>query len=189
MSASDATPLEGAGALGWTSEERPAGPACVFVDRDGVINERIRDGYVLEWRRFVWRPDALEALRTLSRAHLPIVVVSNQSCVGRGILSQDTLVDIMARMTARLVENGSPLTAWYCCPHAPDASCDCRKPKPGMLVRCARELEFDLSISSMIGDTDSDIAAGVAAGCATYRIEDGGAGFAETAETIARLTG
>src|SRR4029077_17473481 len=93
------------------------------------------------------------------------------SCVGRGLLAPDTLFDIMRRMTIRLAENRSPLTAWYCCPHAPDAGCDCRKPKPGMLRRAAREMGFDLSRSYMIGDTDSDVAASRAAGCTTYRVD------------------
>lgn len=162
---------EGAGAIAWRSPAQPATGACVFVDRDGVLNERNDDGYVLTWSDFRWRPDALAALATLARAGWPIVVVSNQSCVGRGLLAPEALVDIMDRMTKRLDENGSPLAAWYCCPHAPDAGCDCRKPKPGMLRRAARELGFDLAACHMVGDTETDIEAGAAAGCATHRID------------------
>jgi len=167
----------------------PASGACVFVDRDGVVNERILDGYVLTWSDFRWRPDALASLAALAKAGKPIVVVSNQSCVGRGLLGADALVDIMDRMAARLEENGSPLTAWYCCPHAPDAGCDCRKPKPGMLRRAARELGFDLAACHMIGDTESDVAAGAAAGCATHRIDPSDPrAFARVAASISALS-
>jgi D-glycero-D-manno-heptose 1,7-bisphosphate phosphatase len=162
---------EGAGAIAWRSPAPRASDACVFVDRDGVVNERILGGYVLSWNEFRWRPDALAALATLAKAGWPIVVVSNQSCVGRGLLAPKALVDIMDRMTARLEEDGSPLAAWYCCPHAPDAGCDCRKPKPGMLRRGARELGYDLASCHMIGDTESDVAAGAAAGCTTHLID------------------
>ena len=163
--------LPGADAVGWTSPSRPPGDACVFVDRDGVINERAPGGFVLTWSAFAFRPDALPALRSLAAAGRPIVVASNQSCVGRGLLARETLVDIMTRMTSALADAGVKLAAWYCCPHAPEASCDCRKPRPGMLLRAARELGFDLSRSHFIGDAGVDAAAGAAAGCPTTLID------------------
>jgi D-glycero-D-manno-heptose 1,7-bisphosphate phosphatase len=179
---------EGAGAIAWRSPVAGTGGACVFVDRDGVLNERNMNGYVLSWDEFKWRPDALRALRTLTNAGWPVVVVSNQSCVGRGLLDVETLVGMMNRMTRELEKNGSPLTAWYCCPHAPEAGCDCRKPKPGMLHRCARELSFDLARCHMIGDTETDAAAGVAAGCRTHLIDPAKSdSFARVAEAIAAL--
>lgn len=173
--AMDETPHEGRGegarAVAWTPGDRLASPVCVFVDRDGVINERIADGFVLRWADFVFRDDALEALRILRDASLPVVVISNQSCVGRGLLTLDGLEAIMRAMVDRLGGRGTPLAAWYCCPHAPGDGCDCRKPKPGMLRRAASELGIDLARSHMIGDTETDVAAGAAAGCATYRVE------------------
>ena len=176
---------EGSQAIGWTSPRPSAGGACVFIDRDGVVNERILDGYVLDWKDFRWRPDALASLRALSAAGRPIVVVSNQSCVGRGLLERSALIDIMHRMSERLEENGSPLAAWYCCPHAPGDGCDCRKPRPGMLIRAAREGGYELSRSYMIGDTQSDVDAGSAAGCSTYLIDANGANaFARAVERI-----
>lgn len=155
----------------WRSDVAALRDSCVFVDRDGVINERIVDGYVLRWADFRWRPDALSALRLLAAADVPIVVISNQSCVGRGLLSQDGLIAVMAQMQARLTSNGSPLTGWYCCPHAPDEGCDCRKPKPGMFLRAAAEFGFDLGRSHMIGDADSDTKAAEAAGCPAIQID------------------
>ncbi|HXW76785.1 MAG TPA: HAD-IIIA family hydrolase, partial [Candidatus Eremiobacteraceae bacterium] len=134
----------------------------MFVDRDGVINERIAGGYVTDWDSFRWRPDAFEALATLARARLPIVVVSNQRCVALGLLTRDDLRIIMARMTAELDLRSSPIAAWYCCPHGDEDGCDCRKPKAGMLLRAAREFGFDLGSSYLIGDTDIDAAAAIA---------------------------
>lgn len=162
---------EGSRALSWRSPLPPAGSRCVFIDRDGVLNERIADGYVLAWHDFRFRPDAFAAMEALAKANLPVVVVSNQSCVGRGLLAQRDLEQIMERMRAHLEGRGTPLYAWYCCPHAPDAGCDCRKPKPGMLRRSARESGFDLGRSYMIGDTDSDVAAGAAAGSTPILID------------------
>jgi D-glycero-D-manno-heptose 1,7-bisphosphate phosphatase len=163
--------LPGADAMAWRSGALPQKRFCVFLDRDGVINERILDGYVLRWSDFHWRPDALEAMRILTQARMPIVVTSNQSCVGRGLLGAPELEEIMRRMESRLVENGSPLTAWYCCPHAPYRGCDCRKPKPGMLLRAARDLDFDLSQSHLIGDTASDVEAAERGGCVPHLID------------------
>lgn len=161
----------GARALAWRSPHSGAAKTGVFIDRDGVVNERPGDGYVLAWEEFRFRPDAIAALRVLAEARLPAIVVSNQSCVGRGLLKQQDLVDIMDRMTQRLERENAPLAAWYCCPHAPDDGCDCRKPKPGMILRAIDEFGFDAAGSHMIGDTSSDIAAGEAAGCITHLID------------------
>lgn len=181
---------EGDRAVAWRSPAPVASGACVFIDRDGVINERPGDGFVLAWEQFRWRPDAMRAIRVLRSAGWPVVVVSNQSCVGRGLLAQDALVDIMARMTDELARAGADLTAWYCCPHAPTDGCDCRKPRPGMLRRGARELDVDLARSHMIGDTETDIMAGVAAGCAAHLIDPSDPeAFARVAESIARVSG
>lgn len=161
----------GARALAWRSPKAEASRRCVFVDRDGVINERPGDGFVLDWEAFHLRPDAVGALRALAKAGIPAIVVSNQSCVGRGLLKADALVAIMGRMTDLLDREGAPVAAWYCCPHAPDDGCDCRKPKPGMLLRAIDEFGLEAVGSHMIGDTASDVAAGEAAGCATHLID------------------
>jgi len=163
--------IPGARALAWRSPEARAATTCVFIDRDGVVNERPGDGYVLAWAEFRFRPDAIAALRVLSEAQIPAIVVSNQSCVGRGLLKSEDLIDIMHRMTEHLERDQAPLAAWYCCPHAPDDGCDCRKPKPGMLLRAIAEFGLDASASHMIGDTATDSAAGEAAGCVTHLID------------------
>jgi len=159
------------GMIAWISAQRPSRHGCVFLDRDGVINERIVGGYVLHWADFRWRPGAIAAMRALSAAGLPLVVASNQSAVGRGLMTSATLVDIMRRMTNELDSYDIPLAAWYCCPHAPDAGCTCRKPGTAMLASCARDLHVNLSRSFLIGDSPSDIEAGTAAGCTSFLVE------------------
>jgi D-glycero-D-manno-heptose 1,7-bisphosphate phosphatase len=161
----------GARALAWRAPSAHHGGTCVFVDRDGVINERPGDGFVLAWEQFRLRPDAIAALRVLAEAGIPAIVASNQSCVGRGLLSEPGLIAIMDRMTSLLEREGAPIAAWYCCPHAPDDGCDCRKPKPGMLLRALGEFALDAGRSHMIGDSGSDIAAGESAGCAAHLID------------------
>ena len=164
---------EGAAAIGWRSPDAGTVDRAVFLDRDGVINERPPDGFVLEWEAFRFRPDAVASLLALHDGGWPLIVVSNQSCVGRGLLTADALVGIMEAMTAALHDAGIPLAAWYCCPHAPGDGCDCRKPLAGMLRRAVREFGLDPARSHLIGDSDRDIEAGQAVGCITHRIDGG----------------
>ncbi|HID24181.1 MAG TPA: D-glycero-beta-D-manno-heptose 1,7-bisphosphate 7-phosphatase, partial [Planctomycetaceae bacterium] len=137
---------------------------AVFLDRDGVINEN-RSDYVKGWEEFVFLPGVFEPLRLLAQNHQAIVVVSNQSAVGRGLVSRETVVAIHRRMQAEIQRRGGRVDAIYYCPHHPDAGCDCRKPRPGLLLRAARELSIDLSRSYLIGDAVSDIEAALAVGC------------------------
>src|SRR5579864_4865240 len=171
--------------ISWRSNAPSGRSACVFVDRDGVINERIVDGYVLDWAEFRFRPDALAALRRFAAAGLPVVVVSIKKDVGRGLLTPEALVGIMRRMQERLVESGAPLLAWYCCPHTPADGCECRKPGTLMLRQCAQDFGFDLRSSYLVGDSPSDIAAGEAVGCTCFTVDPNAAGgFEAAAEAI-----
>jgi D-glycero-D-manno-heptose 1,7-bisphosphate phosphatase len=104
-----------------------------------------------------------------------LAVVSNQRGVARGLVSTATLAQIELEIQSRLREHGAEIAAFRYCPHELDAGCDCRKPAPGMLLALAGELELDLSRSWMIGDADSDVAAGRAAGCLTALIDAQGA--------------
>lgn len=135
----------------------------VFLDRDGVLCEDRAD-YVksrAEWR---WVPGALEGAAALARAGRRLVVITNQACVGKGLVAPATLEDIHARMKADLAAAGAPLAGLYVCPHAPEAGCDCRKPKPGLILQAARELEVDLAASVFVGDALRDREAALAAG-------------------------
>ncbi len=140
-------------------QKRPA----VFLDRDGVIIEN-RDDYVLSWRDVAFLPRALEALRRLSHSPYTIVIVTNQSPVGRGLLALEEAEAINRRVIARIEAAGGRVDASYLCPHHPDEGCACRKPAPGMLLRAAADLGLDLPRSYLVGDAVSDVAAAEAAG-------------------------
>lgn len=137
---------------------------AVFLDRDGVLS--VEDG------AFVTRPEdlrllagAAEAVAKLNAAGWKVVVFTNQSAVGRGLLTAETLDAIHDRLRQELAAAGAALTAVYACIHHPTAGCDCRKPLPGMLLQAAREHNIDLAKSYAIGDSPRDIAAAHAAGC------------------------
>jgi histidinol-phosphate phosphatase family protein len=155
----------------WNAPTSGQGGPCVFLDRDGVINERVVDGYVLDWADFRWRPESLKAMSLLSEAGARLIVASNQSCVGRGLLSRDGLTSIMEQMRAHLARRNIDLAAWYCCPHTPTDGCACRKPGIKMLLSGMRDLGCDIKHSYFIGDSESDFAAGNAAGCITYLVD------------------
>ena len=146
------------------SAPRTLRPA-VFLDRDGVINENLRGTYVHEWSSFQFLPGTADAIGALNRAGLPVVVVTNQAGIGRGFMTEAALVDIHTRMDASLQGAGARLEAVLYCPHLPTDGCDCRKPQPGMLRRAARELSLDLASSYFVGDSITDLQAGLAAGC------------------------
>jgi D-glycero-D-manno-heptose 1,7-bisphosphate phosphatase len=143
---------------------QPAADCCVFLDRDGVINERDPSGYVVDPSKFRFRSDSLPALQMLAD-RLPLVVVTNQRCVSLGLLARDTLHAVMRVMSDGMERAGAPVTAWYACPHDTSDSCGCRKPLPGMLRSAAADLQLDLARCYLIGDRESDVAAGEAAGC------------------------
>jgi D-glycero-D-manno-heptose 1,7-bisphosphate phosphatase len=140
------------------------GPA-IFIDRDGVINCRRADDYVLNWAQFVFVPGIREALRQLAGLRLPMIVISNQAAVGKGLLDVAGLEDITTKMQQTLREDGTTLTAAYYCTHRPDEKCICRKPKPELFYRAAADFDIDLSRSIFIGDSQTDVQAARAAGC------------------------
>jgi D-glycero-D-manno-heptose 1,7-bisphosphate phosphatase len=138
---------------------RPA----IFIDRDGVINANRAD-YVKSWAEFEFLPGSREALVGLSGLGWPVVVISNQSAIGRGLVSAATVAEINARMVAEIEQAGGRVDGVYICPHHPDEGCACRKPQPGLLMDAALELGLDLGCSYVIGDAESDILAGLAVG-------------------------
>ncbi len=139
--------------------------AAVFLDRDGVINENVDGDYVRSWEAFHFLPGALEAIARLTRAGMPIVVVSNQQGVGKDLMSAAEVEAIHARMVAEIGEAGGEIAAVRYCPHLAADECECRKPKPGLLTNAAGELGLDLARSVFVGDAASDVAAARSAGC------------------------
>lgn len=141
-----------------------SGRPCLFLDRDGVINERREGGYVTTWEEFLFRPGAIDALRSAA-THLTLVVVTNQRCVARGIASAAQIESLMDRMCEELRGEGVEIAAWYACPHDIIDDCECRKPRPGMLLEASLDLGIALESAFMVGDSQSDVDAGNAAGC------------------------
>jgi D-glycero-D-manno-heptose 1,7-bisphosphate phosphatase len=136
---------------------------AIFLDRDGVIIEN-RPSYVRSWADVSIFPQALEALARIQSSLYKIVIVTNQSAIGRGILPLETAQCINQRLLRTMEEAGGRIDGIFMCPHAPGDQCGCRKPKPGLLLMAAQALSLDLSQSIMIGDALSDLAAGQSAG-------------------------
>ena len=136
---------------------------AVFLDRDGVLIENLSD-YVRDWSQVTILPETITALSSFHHAGFKIVIVTNQSAIGRGIMTYETAQDINNRLVKVIEKNGGRIDGVYVCPHKPEDQCNCRKPQPGLLFQAARELSLDLSSSWMIGDAWSDLLAGQAAG-------------------------
>jgi D-glycero-D-manno-heptose 1,7-bisphosphate phosphatase len=136
---------------------------ALFLDRDGVIIEN-RANYVRSWDDVKFFPQALEALAFIRESPYKIIVVTNQSAVGRGIIPLSTANVINERLVKVIEAANGRIDAVFMCPHAPDEACSCRKPKPGLLLQAAEQFSIDLSRSIMIGDALSDLKAGQMAG-------------------------
>jgi histidinol-phosphate phosphatase family protein len=162
------------------------GPA-IFLDRDGVINCRRPNDYVLDWSQFVFVPGIREALKRLSSLGLPMIVISNQAAVGKGLLDVAGLGEITARMNEALIADGTSIAAAYYCTHKPDENCNCRKPKPGLLQCAAEDFNVDLSRSIFIGDSKTDVLAAQAAGCAPILFGSATHGSPEFLEWMSEL--
>ncbi len=146
---------------------------AAFLDRDGVLNARPPEhDYVRSVAGFRWLAGAAEGAARLAQAGYVLAVVSNQRGVARGLVEPQTLTAIEREIQAGLGLLGSRIEAFRYCIHDLDDACDCRKPAPGMLLSLADELGLDLARSWMIGDSESDVRAGHAAGCATALVGD-----------------
>src|SRR5579864_7999794 len=146
--------------------------STVFLDRDGVINEN-RDDYVKSWNEFRFIAGSREAIAKLTRAGHTIVICTNQAAIARGQVSIEVIEEIHRRMVAEIAAVGGEVAKVYYCPHAKDANCSCRKPRPGMLLRARDELGIDLHDAIFIGDSMTDIRAGLAAGVHTVLVLSG----------------
>ncbi len=145
---------------------------AVFLDRDGVICEN-RPDHVKNWDEFEFLPGAKNSLAALSRLGLAVVVVTNQAVIGRGIVPASTVDAIHQRMMDEVATFGGRIDRIVYCPHRPEENCGCRKPKAGMLLQVANEMEIDLGHSYMVGDAASDLLAGQRAGCRTFMVLTG----------------
>lgn len=131
--------------------------SAVFLDRDGTI---IRDAHYLgDPERVQLLPGAAEAIARLNRAEIPVIVVTNQSGIGRGYFTEDEFRAVQGRMLRLLAERGARVDATYHCPHSPDGEpgCHCRKPMVGLFLRAAREHRVDAARSWFVGDRVRDV--------------------------------
>src|SRR5450631_3336914 len=128
---------------------------CTFLDRDGTL---IADrNYLSDPARAVLLPGVVEGLKALMNQGFRLIVISNQSVIGRGYFTEADAHSVNVRVDAMLRQQGVEIAAWYICPHAPDQACRCRKPLPGMIDRACEDFKIDLSHSIMIGDKDVDL--------------------------------
>lgn len=144
----------------------------IILDRDGVINFD-SDQFIKspeEWKPI---PGALEAIARLNQWGWRVVVASNQSGVGRGLFGMDTLNAINDKMVKSLAQVGGRLDAIFFCPHPADSTCDCRKPKPGMLLQIAERFNVPLEGVPVVGDSLRDLQAAVAVGGKPYLVLTG----------------
>jgi D-glycero-D-manno-heptose 1,7-bisphosphate phosphatase len=149
-----------------------SGTPAVFLDRDGTLIEDL--GYPREPERIRLLDGVGAGLRTLRDAGFALVVISNQSGIGRGIIDPAEATAVHDRFITLLGAEQVQLDATHYCPHAPSDGCDCRKPEPTMLVRAAADLDISLGDSFMVGDKLSDAQAGHRAGCRTILLGDDG---------------
>jgi D-glycero-D-manno-heptose 1,7-bisphosphate phosphatase len=144
------------------------GDKVAILDRDGTVV--IDRGYLADPAGLEFEAGAAEGLRSLYSLGYRLVVITNQSGVGRGYFPLQNVTAMNARLQVMVEEIGAKLEGIYFCPHAPDAGCDCRKPALGLLTRAAAELRFDPACAVVIGDKDSDIEFGRRAGATTILI-------------------
>ncbi|HJV66602.1 MAG TPA: D-glycero-beta-D-manno-heptose 1,7-bisphosphate 7-phosphatase [Geomonas sp.] len=151
---------------------------AVFLDRDGTINVEVQ--YLHKVEEFEFIAGVPAALKKLQEAGFLLVVVTNQSGIGRGHYDEDALDAIHSHMHEELARVGVSIDACYFCPHHPEHAkgdylkeCACRKPLPGMLQQAARDLDIDLGSSFMVGDKLADVEAGINAGCTSLMVLTG----------------
>ena len=152
----------------------------VFLDRDGVINKD-SSLYIKNPSEFEFLPKSIEAVAMLCENGFKVIVITNQSLIGRGMASVETLSAIFEKMKKGIAEKGGQILDIFFCPHRPDEGCACRKPAPGMIWDAQKKYHIDLSRSVMVGDSAKDIQAGIAAGCGkTVLVETGNGPEART---------
>ena len=151
---------------------------AIFLDRDGTINEQM--GYINHTCRFQLLPGAAEAIKKLNDADIPVVVISNQSGLARGYFPEELLVAVHEKMNRLLAETDAHVDGIYYCPHHPEAkeerfraACNCRKPKPGLVLQASEEMKLDPKRSYVVGDRWSDIKTAANCGATSILVRTG----------------
>lgn len=143
---------------------------AVFIDRDGTMAKDVN--YCRQPEDFVLFPNTARAIKLLNEHGFKVIVVTNQSGIARGYFTEGTLAQIHKKMKQELAEEGARVDGIYYCPHHPDDNCDCRKPKPKLVLQAAREHDIDLKQAFVVGDLSMDIELGKAAGCKTILLSN-----------------
>jgi D-glycero-D-manno-heptose 1,7-bisphosphate phosphatase len=144
---------------------------AVFLDRDGVINRKAPEGrYVTRWEDMKFLPGVSDAIQLFNRSGFLVIVVTNQRCIAKGLLTTNELESLHARMRQKFKSAGATIDAIYYCPHESEPRCGCRKPEPGMLLNATRDFDIDMAASWIVGDSEPDVEAGRSAGCRTVRL-------------------
>jgi D-glycero-D-manno-heptose 1,7-bisphosphate phosphatase len=152
----------------------------LILDRDGVLNREAPAGeWLCDPQSFHWLPGALEGLAQLARAGARLSVATNQSGVGRGLMTLEQLSAVHARMQADAVRCGAPLDAVLYCPHAPDSGCECRKPAPGLILAAIERSGISTAHTLVVGDDARDIEAARRAGVSAALVRTGKGGATE----------
>lgn len=157
----------------------------VFLDRDGVINIDSPE-YIKNWSEFEFIPGSLDALQRLTEAGFSIILITNQSAVGRGLMSIEALQYLFSKLKMIVEHHGGHITDIFFCPHAPDDQCACRKPLPGMIAQACHRYDLDVAGACMIGDNVKDIECAKAAGCGCSILVRTGSGVAAETELKTR---
>ncbi len=171
---------------------------AIFLDRDGTINKYV--GFLRDIDEFELLPGVADVIKTINESGYLAVIVTNQPVIARGEVTYEQLQEIHNKMETLLGQKGSYLDAIYFCPHHPHKGyegevielkidCECRKPKPGMLLKAAKDFNIDLNQSWMIGDSENDIKAGESAGCKTALIGEEDFGQNITGVSLQELVG
>jgi D-glycero-D-manno-heptose 1,7-bisphosphate phosphatase len=158
----------------------------VILGRDGVLNE-FRAGHVTAPEEWVPIPGAMEAVARLNHSGWHVVVATNQSGIGRGMIDMSAVNAVHARMNECLQAEGGRLDAVFFCPHTPEEGCDCRKPQPGLLKDIGLRYGVDLANVPVAGDTLRDLQAAQAAGCPAHLVLSGRAAKLDSAALQAVL--
>ena len=145
----------------------------LFLDRDGVINRKIENNYVLKFSEFIFMPGALIAIKKLTFIFNRILVVTNQQCVGKGLITECELEEIHKKMINEIEGEGGKIDKIYFCPCLESEDCECRKPKSGMIIEALQDFaNIDLDRSYLVGDSDSDIEAGNSQALNTIKVDN-----------------
>jgi len=166
-------------------------PKLIILGRDGILNE-FREDHIKAPEEWVPVPGALEAVSRLNHAGWHVVVATNQSGIGRGMIDMAAVNAVHAHMMRSLQGFGGRIDAVFFCPHTPEDACDCRKPLPGMMLDIGRRYGVDLREVPMVGDTLRDLQAAQAAGCEPHLVRSGRAAVlsaAEVADLVAQVPG